>query len=110
MKTEETRRSFLAYFTKFRLIQVHVCNIFFAYMNGVCACPGRQLTLADFMVSYAITVLYAIWYLLVLDRVGVHLYPIFSPRSPWVILTWSGLVVAHYGCFLAWRYVLTPVT
>ena len=109
METEETRKSFLAYFTKFRLIQVHVCNIVFAYLNGVRGSPSRELTLADFMASYSITVLYAMWYLLVLDRVGVHLYPIFSPRSPWMMLTWSSVIAAQYGGFLAWNYVLAPV-
>ena len=108
MDNEEKRKNFLAYFTRFRLIQVHVFNILFACLNGVWASPRRVLTLSDFMASYVIAVVYALWYTLILDRVGVHLYPIFSPRNPFMAITWVLVMLAQVGGFALWTKVLAP--
>ena len=108
MENKETRKNFLAYFTKFRLIQLHVCNIGFAWVNGVWSSPMRQLTLSDFVASYAISVVYALLYTLVFDRMGVHLYLIFSPRSPWMVFIWFGVIAAQCLCFLVWKSILAP--
>ena len=108
MEDDEKRKNFLAYFTRFRLIQVHVFNIVFAYLNGVWASPRRVLTASDFMASYSIAVLYALWYILVLDRVGVHLYPIFSPRTPYMAMTWILVMLTQVGGFAAWTKILAP--
>jgi hypothetical protein len=106
MKSDSSRKRFLSYYTSFRLIQLHIFNLLFAYLNGVCASPSRSLALSDFVMAFAITVLYALWYTLVLDRIGVHLYPIFSPRSPWMIVMWSLLILAQWLCFQFWRQIL----
>jgi hypothetical protein len=44
-------------------------------------------------------VAYLLFYTMVLDRVGVHLYPIFSPRNSYCILVWSAVLGAYYGLF-----------
>jgi hypothetical protein len=103
MKDEEKRRNFLLYFTRFRLVQIHFFNIVFAYLNAFRASPLRPLALADFMAAWTIAVLYMLWYLLVLDRVGVHIYPIFSPRSPWLMVTWPFLVAVYVLGFHGWN-------
>jgi hypothetical protein len=108
MDNEETRRKFLAYFTQFRLIQLHVFNVVFAYLNGVWASPSRVLTFQDFMAGLTIAIVYMVWYLLVLDRLGIHLYPIFSPRSPWAVVTWVLVISGNVGGFFAWKAILAP--
>jgi len=109
MDDERKRKTFLSYFTSFRLTQIHVFNLLFAYVNGVIVSPQRLLNFSDFLTCWTITVLYIMWYLLVLDRVGVHLYPIFSPRNPWMIAVWILLVAAHVAGFFAWDSILKPV-
>lgn len=108
MDNAEKRKNFLAYFTKFRLIQLHVFNILFAYLNGVVASPPRELVFRDFMAGLTIGILYILLYLTVLDRLGVHIYPIFSPRSSWVAGTWLFMISGYVVAFYSWRSVLTP--
>lgn len=100
------RKHFLGYFLQFRLIQLHVFNILFAYLNCVVASPPRRLVFQDFMAALSIGIVYILFYLLVLDRIGVHLYPIFSPRSAWVGGTWLFLISCYVGCFHGWNSIL----
>jgi len=108
MDDEQKRKKFLSYFTSFRLIQIHVFNLAFAYFNGNVVSPQRLLKFADFLTSWIIVVVYILWYLLVLDRLGVHLYPIFSPRNSWMIAVWIRLVIIHVAGFLVWKSILKP--
>lgn len=106
IKDNEKRRQFLGYFTNFRLTQLHVFNIVFAVANGAFVYPIRQLHMGDFFIAAAMAILYMIWYYFVLDRFGVHLYPIFSPRSLLVILSWNLLVASYFGGYWFWKTVL----
>ena len=110
VKDGEQRKRFLAYFTNFRLTQLHVFNIFFAVINGVYAKPIRPLHLGDLCIGGLLMVGYMFWYYFVLDRFGVHLYPIFSPRTPYVVFAWSLVIMAYAGGFLIWQAILEAKT
>jgi hypothetical protein len=53
---------------------------------------------------------YMAFYLGILDRIGVHLYPVFSPRAPGllVVATWTIVLAAYLTSFVVWRDLLQP--
>lgn len=106
METPEKKRNFVKYFTSFKLIQLHVVNIFLAYGNVVMASPPRPLVFVDLVAALVVGVVYVLWYVLILDRLGVHIYPIFSPRSPWLFLTWTLSWLNYVASFYFWRGIL----
>ena len=107
MKTPEMKGKFLKYFTSFRLTQLHVANIFLAIGNCVGASPSRALNHGDFLAGVLVAMAYFLLYLLVLDRIGVHLYPVFSPRSQWLVLPWTFMIGSYIGGFYFWNGVLS---
>merc|ERR1712113_65440 len=60
----------------------------------------------DLWYGLAYGYLYGLFYTLVLDRIGVHIYPIFSPRSNLVAVTWAGLFALHYAFYKMWNHVM----
>jgi hypothetical protein len=107
MKTPEMKRKFIKYFTSFRLTQLHVANIGLAIGNCVVASPSRPLNHGDMLASFLVAIVYFLFYLLVLDRIGVHLYPVFSPRTPWLVLSWTFMIGSYFGGYYFWNGVLT---
>jgi len=88
VKDPEKRRKMIGYFTNFRLTQLHVFNLFFAVFNGAYVSPVRRhLGMGDLAAVLALQWIYTLFYLGILDRLGIHLYPIFSPRTPLSILS-----------------------
>jgi hypothetical protein len=106
IKDNKQRRLFFGYFTNFRLTQLHVFNIFFAVANGVLVYPTRQLHAGDLCIAGTMVIMYVIWYYFFLDRFGVHLYPIFAPRSLLVIHSWNLVVASYFGGFWFWKTIL----
>jgi hypothetical protein len=109
IKDNEQRKKWFQYFTNFRLTQLHVFNALFAYTNGVLLGPVRPLHLGDLASAVAMLTLYMLFYFGILDRLGVHLYPIFSPRTPISILSLLLIVVASVVGFNAWKTALPPL-
>ncbi|KAG7344273.1 hypothetical protein IV203_022281 [Nitzschia inconspicua] len=108
IKDSKRRWNFIKFATGFRLTQLHVFNIFFAVMNGAWAQPRRPLHLGDLDAVFVYMSIYMMWYYFVLDRLGIHLYPIFSPRVPWVIFSWLLVVgLCIYG-YQWWGRILSP--
>jgi hypothetical protein len=108
IKDSERRWNFFKFATGFRLTQLHVFNIIFAILNGAWAEPRRPLHLGDLDAVFVYMSIYILWYYMVLDRLGIHLYPIFSPRAPWVIFSWLLVVgLCIYG-YQWWSRILAP--
>lgn len=111
MKDSPTKqRSFLKFCTSFRLLNLHGLNIVLCVLNvGTFGSPARTLEYTDLLVAFMSTLVYMTFYLLVLDRLGVHLYPVFSPRSSFLIFAWLGALGCYVGTFHIWRYfILSP--
>lgn len=111
MKTPEKRSNFLKFATSFRLTQIHVFNLVFGIGNLYWASPPRTLIDQDFFLAWTSTMLFMLWYLLVLDRIGVHLYPVFSPRAGPILVpvVWTTLFGMYALTFWLWRHVMTPI-
>jgi hypothetical protein len=107
VKDPERRRNFLKFATNFQLTQLHVFNIVFAVLNGAYTEPKRPLHLGDLNCIFVYTATYMMFYYFVLDRLGIHLYPIFSPRAPWVIFSWLLVVALNIYGYQWWSDVLS---
>jgi len=103
LDTPEKREGFRTFNFSFRLIQLHFFNMIFAVLNTISVSPRRMFTMEDLWCSLSLAAAYNIFYFLVLDRLGIHLYPIFSPRWNYmfifVILSW----LMYYGAFIFWN-------
>ena len=98
MDTKEKKEQFVGWLFQFNLLNQHGLNLPLAVMSAVFTAP-RPFTDADLYFAMATLVIYFAFYLLVLDRLGVHLYPIFSPRTSYCFLIWGGVAWGYYGLF-----------
>lgn len=103
METPKKKHDFVLFNLSFRLIQLHVFNIVFAILNNISVSPRRSFTYSDLWCSIALAAVYLLFYMLILDRLGVHLYPMFSPRFKFVIGSISSAIGLYYVCFLGWN-------
>lgn len=108
----EKRFNFLKWNLEFRMVQIHLCNILYAILNTIVTgrseemVKGGDFNLFDsedlwFGLTYGFG--YGLFYTLVLDRIGVHIYPIFSPRSNLVVVTWLTQFGLHYVFYMLWN-------
>jgi hypothetical protein len=103
------RHEFWKFCTSFRLVQLHGMNIVFCVMNVVVYSPARRLNNRDWLVALALLCMYMTFYFGILDRCGVHLYPVFTPRiGKWVAFSWTGILALYLANFYAWSYWLQP--
>ncbi|GKY97326.1 hypothetical protein MPSEU_000691000 [Mayamaea pseudoterrestris] len=107
MDTAEKRKGFVKFCFSFRLVQIHLLNIVYCYLNIAWASPPRELHAMDFYLALVFVLAYMMFYLLVLDRIGIHLYPIFSPRlRGMVVLSWTGVLGLYALAFYGWKTIL----
>jgi hypothetical protein len=106
MNTPTKRAKFIEIFTNFRLTQLHVFLMVYASIQGVWATPARTLTEFDLCISMLMVLQYVLFYIFVLDRLGIHLYLIFSPRTKLAIITWTLTLASLYGSFFLWRSII----
>ncbi len=103
MKTPERRSDFVAFNMRFHMFEIHVFNYPIAVAATVATTARRSLVGADLWAAFFVAFLYSLLYLLVLDRLGVHLYPVFSPRFKGCIPAWCTVFVIYYGIFNFWN-------
>lgn len=103
MKTPKHRQGFIKFCLGFELFSMHVINLPLAVINGVYASPMRELNQLDFCVALLSTLQYILFYLLILDRLGIHLYFIFSPRSHLALASWTTFIGLIYAGFALWK-------
>jgi hypothetical protein len=103
----QKRHQFRKFCTSFRLIQLHFFNLPLCVMNVVVYSPSRKLNERDWLVALILLCLYMTFYFGILDRCGVHLYPVFTPRiGTWVAISWTGILALYLANFYAWQYWL----
>lgn len=99
----EARKNFALDFLGFHLINFHVFNIVFAISNAAMLAPVRPMHLGDLAAAFTMLMLYAAFYLLILDRLGVHLYPILSPRSIASVVSLALILGIWVGGYNYWK-------
>lgn len=106
---EEKKKAFLKFCFSFRLVQLHGFNIVYCLLNVWWSSPPRTLQPLDFLAAIGSALFYIGWYLCFMDRVGIHFYPVFSPRVGWLVVTaWTALLVGYVAIFTVWQHVLQP--
>lgn len=103
---DQKKSKFLKWSFSFRLVQWHLMNVPYAVLNSM-SLP-RKLTYVDLWFMYAYTLYYAIFYLLVLDRVGVHLYAVFNPRTFYSIFAYFAGIFICYGAYVTCNKLIFP--
>uniref|UniRef100_A0A7S4JF40 Uncharacterized protein n=1 Tax=Odontella aurita TaxID=265563 RepID=A0A7S4JF40_9STRA len=93
--TPEKRRGFLKFNFSFFMTNVHILNLPLATINNLYGGSARIFGQSDLWVAYLVVALYSLLYLFVMDRIGLHFYPIFCPRSATCALSF-GLVLYLY--------------
>jgi hypothetical protein len=94
---QRRRRDFLAYATQFGQMNLHLSVLPMAMVHTL---PEKG-TYDAIELWHALTIwlAYAYLYCFVLDRMGMHLYPMFSPRSARTLFAHAGMVACYFGVF-----------
>lgn len=115
LDTRQKRVEFTTWNYSFRMVQQHVCNIVLAVSNTVVSCRSKDMIqnnvvqkfeFDDLWNGLTYAIVYGLFYNLVLDRIGVHIYPIFSPRTNYSIITWVVVLFIFLGFFHVWNSVI----
>eukprot|EP00934_Nitzschia_sp_Nitz4_P005769 Nitzschia sp. Nitz4//scaffold25_size161228//125641//126642//NITZ4_002451-RA/size161228-processed-gene-0.196-mRNA-1//-1//CDS//3329544649//5759//frame0 len=102
IKDAEQAEMFTKAVTDFRFTQLHLFNFIYATISCVYMQPTRPLHLGDLAAAAIMFTCYMFMYLCILDRLAVHIYPMFSPRSPFASLGLILLVFCTVGGYLFW--------
>lgn len=99
----EKRRNFLKFNFGFIMTNIHLLNFPMAFVNILNGGRVRLFTMSDLWVAYLVIVLYSILYFFVMDRIGMHFYPIFNPRTSFSVVSIVGVLGLYYFLFLKWN-------
>jgi hypothetical protein len=78
------------------MVNVHVFNLPLAAVNTLIGDGARPFTSSDLYAALLVVGLYSALYLFVLDRLGLHFYPMFCPRSNSCALSFGLVLVLYY--------------
>lgn len=96
MPPGEKRQNFLKFNFGFFMTNIHGLNLPMAMINNVFGSSVRLFTESDLYVGYLVVALYSALYLFVMDRIGLHFYPIFCPRSATCALSFGGVLYLYW--------------
>lgn len=94
-KSPQARRGFFKFNFSFFLLNVHLLNMALGMAQH--RLDPRPLRLFDLWTTLAFSMMYVIFYLGYLDRTGVHLYIILSPRTKFAFVVYSSLIALQLG-------------
>jgi hypothetical protein len=101
METRKQRADFLAWNRSFFLLNVHVANLALAAASHL-ARP-RLLAPFDLWAGIAGALSYLVFYLSALDRTGLHLYIILTPRARWSAAVYASLLGSYVLLWKGWN-------
>mmetsp|Transcript_23072 Transcript_23072/g.74709 ORF Transcript_23072/g.74709 Transcript_23072/m.74709 type:complete len:159 (-) Transcript_23072:441-917(-) len=90
------RSKFLRFNFGFFMINVHIANLPLAAVNTLFGDGARPFTSSDLHAALIVVGLYSALYLFILDRLGLHFYPMFCPRSNTCAITIGLLLLLYY--------------
>jgi hypothetical protein len=100
---QKERRNFLAFNCSFEMTSVHVLNVPMVWSSIYYGAGAmRTLGAGDLWVAMAVLYCYALLYVLILDRLGMHFYFMFSPRTHACGLAYTALIGCYVGCLKLW--------
>jgi len=90
------RKNFLKFNFGFLMTNVHMVNLPLALVGNVWGPTARLFTTSDLWIGYLIVMMYSILYLFVMDRLGLHFYPVFCPRSAFCGVSFGLVLYLYY--------------
>jgi len=104
IQADDTRRkNFMKWNITFRMVQLHVCNVIYSIMNTLFTQSGdstfQLFQYEDMWYGLVYGLGYGLFYILFLDRIGVHLYPVFSPRTNYSAILWPGTMMIIFTVY-----------
>ena len=84
---------------KLRILSCYILMPLLVYLIIICS---HSLFL-DLWVAYLVVLLYSMLYLFVMDRLGLHFYPIFNPRTSFTVISFVSVLGLYYYLFLKWN-------
>lgn len=97
-----------AWFWRFNLspsmVSIHILNFPMVAVEFILT--NRLLVYFDQWMGLCVAVLYALFYLNVLDPLGMHFYIIFTPRSAYSIISYAVVLYSYRFFFHTWNAVL----
>lgn len=101
----EKRRDFLRFNFSWFMTNIHILNFPLSCFNIIYGDESRVrlFTESDLWVAYAVVLLYSVLYYFLMDRLGLHFYPIFNPRTAFSLVSIAGVLGLYYFLFLKWN-------
>jgi hypothetical protein len=104
----DKKRDSRAFFWKFNLspmlLNVHLLNLPLVAIEFLHA--RKSLNFFDLWVGLAVALLYCIFYLNVMDPLGLHFYIIFSPRTVYCVFSYILIIAGYWAFYEGWNQVL----
>jgi hypothetical protein len=103
----EKRQNFLKFNFGFFMTNIHILNFPLAVVNILYGGQRKLFTFSDLWVAYLVIMMYSIIYFFIMDRLGLHFYPIFCPRSAFCVGSMVGVLGLYYYLFLKWNELMS---
>jgi|EP01047_Picozoa_sp_COSAG01_P015081 hypothetical protein len=103
----DERAKFRRFNASFVLVNVHLLNMFAAVLDFTV--DSQPLSLFQLWVTLLMGGGYLLFYLLHCDAKGLHLYIIFTPRTPLCFCSYSGAVGLTWGLLHFWSFMASKL-
>ena len=100
-QNEKDLSVFLRFNLSFGLVNLHLFNLPITAVEFLWT--STPLTFFDLWCGFFVALLYCLFYLNVLDPLGLHFYIIFSPRTALCSLSFGLILGAYYGFYVFWN-------
>lgn len=91
------QRGFLAFNVSPLLLNLHLINLPIAV--GEFYMTNQLLSFVDLWIGFVVALSYILFYLNVLDARGLHFYIVFTPRTPFALVTYPSVLLLYYFFF-----------
>jgi hypothetical protein len=102
-----SKKKFWLFNTSFPLLNLHLFNLPLCAIEFLAT--GKCLTYFDFYVALAVVFIYSMFYLNVLDAMGLHIYIILSPRTFLCFIPYGVILFSYLGLLNGWNSILGKV-
>jgi hypothetical protein len=99
----EKRTNFLKFNFGFFMVNIHILNLPLAWLNILSGDRVRPFTQSDLWVSYVVIMMYSMVYFFIMDRLGMHFYPILCPRSKLSLISIGLVIWLYYYLYTKWN-------
>ena len=101
------RNGFTKFNSSFVLVNIHALNLPIMLIEFLCS--KARLTFFDLWAGFLFAFMYVIFYLAVLDRNGIHLYIVFTPRTIGALVTYPLVLLTHALFFILFNYSIEVI-